>query len=44
MPASEPLAEHVLGWLLERPARVLAHPVEASDFELLAHAVDTDRE
>jgi hypothetical protein len=38
------VSEHVLGWVLERPERVLAHPVEASDFELLAHAVDAKRE
>lgn len=38
------VSEHVLGWVLERPERALTHPVEASDFELLAHAVDTERE
>lgn len=38
------VSEHVLGWVLERPERALAHPVEASDFELLAHAVDAARE
>jgi len=38
------VSEHVLGWVLERPERVLAHPDEASEFELLAHAVDPDRE
>ena len=38
------VSEHVLGWVLERPERALAHPVEASDFELLAHAVDAGRE
>lgn len=38
------VSEHVLGWVLERPKRALVHPVEASDFELLAHSVDTGRE
>ena len=38
------VSEHVLGWVLERPERVLAHPVEASEFELLAHAVDPGRD
>lgn len=37
-------SEHVLGWVLERPERALAHPGEATDFELLVHAVAADRE
>lgn len=37
------VSEHVLGWMLERPGRVLEHPVEATEFELLAHAVDPGR-
>lgn len=36
-------SEYVLGWALERPERALVHPVEASEFEPLAHAVDPDR-
>lgn len=38
------VSEYVLGRVLERPERALAHPVEASDFEPLAHAVDAGRE
>jgi hypothetical protein len=38
------VSEHVLGWVLERPEHALAHPTQASDFELLAHAVDGGRE
>lgn len=38
------LSERALGRVLERPERVLAHPVEASDFELLTHAVAAERE
>ena len=38
------VSEHVLGWVLERPERALVHPVEASEFELLAHAVAPNRD
>jgi|GEM_PF-2183844 len=37
------LSEHALGLILEAPDRVLAHPVEASEFELLLHAVAPTR-
>ena len=38
------LSEYVLDWVLERPERALVHPVEASEFELLAHGVDPGRD
>ena len=37
------ISEHVVGWILENPRRVLQNPVESSDHELLAHAVSPDR-
>jgi hypothetical protein len=37
------LSERVLGWVLERPERVLVEPVAATEFDLLAHAVAPDR-
>lgn len=37
------VAEHVLGWVIEEPARALQYEAMRTDFEPLVHAVDPDR-